>query len=225
MEPEITITKLESRRGGEEAVITVRIYGGEGREETSKLTVASKMLFDIGNIGFGSIPYALSTEQYDTLLYDAELWVAVKKSIDLLSYGDNTKSVLVRKLRERGFDKYLSEDAAEYVASLGYIDELNMLEREVERLANVKLYGRSRIKAELYKKGISRDVISENLGGLLENVDFCENLLKLVRKKFDITSKDDRKYRESFYGAMYRLGYAPSETRGAINTVIEEENE
>ncbi len=225
MEPEITITHLESRRGGEEAVITVRIYGGEGKEEIKKLTVASKMLFDIGNIGFGSIPYALKREEYDALTYDAQIWEAVKKALDLLSYGDNTKAALIRKLRERRFDKYVSEDAAEYVANLGYIDEYGILEREVRRLANINLYGKSRIRAEVYKKGISKDILTEHLSELLSEVDFEGNLLRLVRKKCDFSRIEDRKYRESFFAAMYRLGYSPSDTRRTIKTVIEEENE
>ncbi len=225
MEPEITITELESRRGGEEAVITVRIYGGEGKEETKKLTVASKMLFEIGNIGFGSIPYSLKFEEYDILTYDAQIWEAVKKAFALLSYGDNTKLTLVRKLRERGFDKYIAEDAAEYVAKLGYIDEVAILEREVDRLANVKLYGKARIRTEVYKKGISREILSEHLGELLSDINFQDNLLKLIRKKCDFSRLDDKKYRDSFYGAMYRLGYSPSETRTAIKIVTEEENE
>ena len=225
MELSISIVKLESRRLGEEAELTVFISAGEGREEQRKLLVASKMLFEIGNIGYGSIPYTLSREQYDTLEYDAKLWEAVKKGLDLLSYGDNTKLALVRKLRERSFDKYISEDAAEYICELGYIDERRILEREVERLARVKLYGRSRIKTELYKKGISRDILSEYLADMLDEIDFEENLIKLVKKKCDFLRLDDRKYRESFYSAMYRLGYSPSETRTAIKTIIEEDYE
>ena len=79
---DITIIKLESRRGGDEAELTVRIApAGDacGKADTRKLAVASKMLFELGNIGAGSLPYPLTTEQFDTLSYQAELWEAVKK--------------------------------------------------------------------------------------------------------------------------------------------------
>lgn len=224
MELSIRITELEARRGGDEAALTVEIGAGE-RIETRKLTVASKMLFEIGNIGIGSIPYALTPEQFDTLEYSAKLWEAVKKGLDILAFGDNTKSALTVKLRKRGFDRYLSEDAAEYIAELGYINEAQMLERAVEQLANVKLYGPSRIKNELYKKGISREVLDENLAECLEKVDFEENLLKLVRRKCDLDAVSDRNYREKFYAAMYRLGYSPSQTRDAIKRIREENEE
>lgn len=217
--PEIAIIKLEPRRMGEEVVLTVRISMG-GHEQTEKLTVSAKMLFEIGNIGVDVLPYELSREDYDTLEYDASIWEAVKKGIDLLAYGDNTKSMLVTKLRQRGFDKYIAEDAAEYIVGLGFIDERRILENLVERLANVKLYGRSRIKNELYKKGISREILTEYLTDMLDEIDFEENLCKLINKKCDISRLDDAKYRESFFAAMYRLGYNPSETKKAIKTVI-----
>lgn len=225
MELSISIVKLEAKRMGEEADITVLISAGEGKEETKKLSVASKMLFEIGNIGVNALPYPLTSEQYDILEYDAQLWSAVKKGLDLLAYADNTKSTLVQKLRTRGFDKYVAQDAADYICKLGYIDERHMMEREVERLANVKLFGKARIRNELYRKGLSREVMDEGLSELLSEIDFEENLCKLIRKKCDFTRLNDRKYRESFYGAMYRLGHSPSDTRAAIKLCIEEDNE
>jgi len=222
--PEIAIVKLEPRRMGEEVLLTVRISTGE-HEQIEKLTVSTSMLSEIGNIGFDVLPYALTKEKYDTLEYDASLWEAVRKGLDILSYGDNTRSVLITKLRQRGFDKYISEDAAEYICSLGYIDEKRILEKYVDQLANVKLYGRSRIKNELYKKGISREVLDNYLSDMLDEIDFEENLCCLIRKKCDYSRLDDPKYRESLYAAMYRYGYSPSDTRAAIKATADEDDE
>ncbi len=221
MSLKITIVALEARHGGDEAELTVKITAGGGKEETKQLSVGAKMLFEIGNIGVGVLPYELSREQFDTLEYDAELWKAVKKGIDLLAYSDNTKLALTKKLRERSFDKYIAEDAAEYLAEIGYINESRILERMVEQLANVKLYGKSRIKSELFKKGISRGVISENLEECFEKIDFEENLIRLLEKKCDFSSMGDRKYRESLYAAMYRYGYSVSDVRAAIKQMAE----
>ncbi len=218
----ITVTKLEPRMSGEEVRLFVNIKS-EKHEDTVNFTVSSKMLFDIGNIGMGSIPYELTEAQFDSLEYSAKLWEAVKKGIDIISYGDNTKSKLILKLRGRGFDRDISEDAADYLAEMGYIDEKRMLERAVHQLADVKLYGKSRIKSELYKKGISREVMDEYLDELLEEVDFEANLCALVKKRCDFDMLYDCKYRESLYASMYRYGYSPSETRAAVKAVLEEQ--
>ena len=63
MELSISIVKLVSHRMGDEAELTVRIApkGAEDqRADVRRIFVASKMLFEIGNIGVGSLPYALT---------------------------------------------------------------------------------------------------------------------------------------------------------------------
>ncbi|MBQ8249538.1 MAG: RecX family transcriptional regulator [Clostridia bacterium] len=222
MEISTSIISCESRRGGTERFLTLKITSGE-HSEKRKLAVGAKMLAEAGITDTENLPLSITREQFDTLEYMAELWEAVKKGLDILSFADNTKSRLIKKLRERSFDKYIAEDAAEYLSRYGYIDETGMLERLVDRLANTKLYGRGRIKAEIIKKGISREVVDENLEALLDEVDFEENLKKLLYKKCDIDSLSDRKYRESVYAAMYRYGYSVSQTRDAIK-IIEKEN-
>ncbi len=225
----ITIIKLEPRKMGEEVELTVKLapIGAESDTHTDirKLCVASKMMFEIGNIGVGSLPYKLSEEQFDSLEYNSKLWEVVRKGLDLLSYGDNTKSALITKLKQRGYDKFLAEDAVEYIAGLGYIDESRIMARLVDQLANVKLYGTSRIKNEIRKKGISEEIIREELQELLKTVDFRENIMRLLKRKCDFSRLSEQKYRESIYAAFYRLGYSPQETKSAIKTIQEEEYE
>lgn len=218
----IAVTALEERLGGDEAVVTVVISNGEHSEER-KLSVASNMLFEIGRIGVGSLPYELSLEQFDSLEYSSRLWSAVKKALDLLSYGDCSKRRLTEKLIQRGFARELSEDAADYAERLGYIDEKGQLSRAVDSLA-AKGYGRSRIKQELVKKGISREVISDELEILLDGIDFDDSLTTLLERKVDFTRLDSTpeglKYRESVIAAMFRYGYPPSDVKRKLREMM-----
>ena len=218
----IAVTALEERLGGDEVLVTVGISNGENSEER-KLSVASNMLFEIGRIGPGALPYELSEEQFDLLEYDSRLWTAVKKALDLLSYGDCSKRRLCEKLVQRGFARELAEDAADYAERLGYIDEKSQLSRAVDSLA-AKGYGRSRIKQELVKKGISREVISDELEILLDEIDFDESLTRLLEKKADLSrldsSSDGLKYRESLISAMFRYGYSPSDVKRKLREMM-----
>ncbi len=217
MELSINIVSLTPKNMGEEAELKIRISSEDSPEksEERRFTVFSKMLFEIGNIGVNSLPYRLTREQYDTLEYDGEIYGAVKKGMELIAFGDNTARSLVNKLRQRGFDRYISEDAAEYLVNNGYIDEASLLARTVKKLSE-KLYGRTRIKGELFKKGFSRDILSEKLEDLLSEIDFLENAEKILEKKCDIDRLSDRKYREGLYAAMYRYGYSTAETKAGI---------
>lgn len=214
----IEIVGLTPKNSGEEAELKIKISDTAHPErcETKSITVFSKMLFEIGNIGPGSLPYTLTREEYGELEYRGELYGGVKKGLDILAYGDNTKRSLIRKLRERGIDRYIAEDAAEYLEDVGLIDEVSYLERTVKKLADARHYGPSRIKAEIYKKGFLREVIDEHLPEILSEIDFAESAYLLVVKKCDVERLSDMKYRESLYSSMYRYGYSPAETKEAI---------
>lgn len=224
MELSIKITALEMRRGGAEAYLTVNVGNGENIE-VKKLALGTKMLRETANVSEDSLPFALTCEELDAIEYSSEVWRAVKKGLDILSFADNTRLTMIKKLRERGFDKYTAEDAADYLVRYGYIDEKRLLGLLVDKLANSKLYGVSRIKAELYKKGLSREVLDEHLDAMLSEVDFKENLIRLLRKKCDFSRIHEQKYRESVYAAMYRYGYSVSDTRAAIKIIREEYEE
>lgn len=220
----IRIIEIEPRMGGAELVLTVSMQNAVYCEE-KKLAVAKNMLYRMAHIGEGDLPYDLTGEQYCDLEYFEELWKAVKKGIHLLDFADATRLTIIKKLKDRGFDKHIAENAADYLVKYGYIDEKKYAEHLIDTLANTKLYGPSRIRAELYRKGISREIIDKHLDELLSQIDFEENLLKLVRKKCDIDAISDRACREKFYAAMYRLGYSVSQTRDAIKSIKEENEE
>lgn len=224
MELSIKITALEMRRGGAEAYITVRIENGTNSEE-KKLALWAKLLRKVANVSEENLPFALTRDQLDALEYGAEVWRAVKKGLDILSFADCTRLAMVKKLRERGFDKYTAEDAADLLVINGYINEKKLLELLVDKLANTKLYGPSRIRAELYKKGFSRNALDEYLDLFMAEVEFEENLKRLLIKKCDFSRLDEQKYRESVYAAMYRYGYSVSDTRAAIKFIREEHEE
>lgn len=224
MELVANIVAIEARRGGAERLVTLTLSDGE-HTQTQKFAVGVKMLREVGGFDVEKLPCTITREQVDTLEYNSKLWTAVKKGLDILEYSDNTRAQMIKKLRERSFDKYISEDAADYLVANGYIDEGGMLERLVDKLANGKLYGKSRIKTELYKKGISRSLIDERLAELFEEIDFEANLRRLIVKKCDVSSLSDRDYRERVYAAMYRLGYGVSDTRDAIKYIMEENEE
>lgn len=223
----IEIAKLTPRRMGGEVELCVNIIslGGDAEinREERKLTVASKMLFEIGNIGANVLPYELTAEQFDILEYDAVLWEAVKKGIDLLSFGDNTRRQLETKLRARGYDAELAAEAAEYIEKSGLIDEGRMLERYVKQLADSKLYGPVRIRQELMRRGFSRETISGHFEDALCEIDFDANLRRLIERKCDPAQLDDRKYREAFIASMYRLGYDPGCVRQGLKEFAEEQ--
>lgn len=219
---QIEIIDIRERMGGDEALLKIKLGNGELFEER-ELAVAAKMLFELGNIAGGALPYKLNEEQFDLLEYDSRLWEAVKKAADLIAYGDNSKRRLCEKLRQRGYDRDIAEDAAEYVERAGLINESRQLEHSVTQLA-ARGYGPARIRQELIKKGISREVISEELEERLNEIDFEENLSRMIERKIDAAKLKDgiegRKYFEKSVAMLIRYGYSASDIRKGLRELF-----
>ena len=139
---------------------------------------------------------------------------AVRSALNMLAYADCTAKQLERKLLDKGYSHESAEFAVEYTIRRGYLNELRYLERFVENLANNKLYGLKRIALEIYKKGFAINLVRDNLGDCIKNIDFSENCLKLARK----SGKTDR---GKLYEYLIRQGHDSAHAAKAVKSVLE----
>ena len=133
----------------------------------------------------------------------------IKKAFDFLSYGDLTEKQLRDKL-SRKFDKELSADVAQLFVERGYVDDLRIAERYAETFYEFKNMGFNRIKAELYRRGVSKENIDIVLSKY-ENEDQCERIEEFVRKKYDVSRSGDVAYRRKVYVGAIRAGFSGSD--------------
>lgn len=147
---------------------------------------------------------------------------AFNKAADLLSRRDHSEKELIIKLKQKGFQDEAA-DAVEKLKYYGYVDDSRFAQSFAKELQRVKKYGKRRIEQELYKKGISKDIISE----ALESLVFEESeLVDLIEKKYKRYLTDE-KGRQKTVAALMRKGYSYGEIKDALNALSnsEEENE
>ena len=116
----------------------------------------------------------------------------------MLAYSPNTRSSLVRKLKEKGA---ADEDIAaviEYLEKKGYLDERAFLFRFVENAG--KTYGKRRIYTAARAKGFSQNILDECFDEACEQVDFVAACKKQIAKK----NKGDP---QKLVAALMRAGY------------------
>ena len=124
----------------------------------------------------------------------------------ILSFGDNNRHALVRKLRARGIDPALCASVAEEMVALGYIREDDLLRREVLASAK-KLWGPRRIADALAAKGYPREEVCACIEALVEagELDFAAIRHALVEKRG--AGRDAMALR----AMLYRSGFGNSE--------------
>ena len=166
-------------------------------EPKAELTVYSR---DAEKLSVGE---EISDEELSYLTERSQYYLAVKRALAILSYGDNTCVSLKRKLVMKGFSRKVSDEAVEYMLSLGYINESQQLQRLVLREANEALFGKKKILARLLAKGYSMTDIRAVIRSLSDSgeIDFDKNFsLLLSRKLKDGTDEEIQKIR-------YKYGY------------------
>lgn len=189
--------------------VRVRISDGDLRESRSLVLSEGEW----ARLGFKSGD-ELNESEYDELERSAEYCEAVRRGIDLLSYGANSRSALVTKLRRRGYDRELSERVAAELYRGGLINE-NADAEGIVRSCLSRGYGKKRIIMKLRERGYENCVISEVLESF-EDVDFAANCAALIRKKCGGELPRERGELDKLIAAMVRYGYSYGEIKEAL---------
>ena len=164
---------------------------------------------------------------YDNMILDDEALTdlqgkvnarrAFNKASDLLALRDHSEKELLQKLRQKGFADG-AEEAMEKLKSYGYLDDSRFALRFAQELQRVKHYGKKRIEQELYRKGVSRDVVSDTL----EQLSFDEDALTALIERRYLRQLDTEKGVQKTVAALQRMGYSFGEIRDALQKVQED---
>ena len=155
--------------------------------------------------------------QLENLRREDEVRQAKEKAMDCLSAAAQTGGMLREKLRRR-----YSEEAVEVAVcrmeELGLINDLDYSRRFAADAVNLRYYPKRRIAAELQRKGVSEEILSEVLAEITEETEIktaCRLLEKQYREKLC-----DRRERDKVKAALQRRGFGCETIRAAVNLVI-----
>ncbi len=106
---------------------------------------------------------------------------AKDKALRLLEFRSHSERELCDKLKRAGAREEDIEEILDFCRNYGFVDDRKFAANKARDLKNLKKYGKRRIKAELYSKGIDGEYIEEALCFLEDDEE--DMLLPLVQKK------------------------------------------
>ncbi len=208
----LNIIGISSRAAGEEICVTLELTGeGEGQVQRESFVISSRQYLML-------CPQKgeCSMEIYDEIAHAAQVFSALKRGISVLSFGTCSEKALIAKLRSKGFDRGIAEEAVGELVSRGLLDAKSDAYREAQKQA-AKLWGEKRIVAELYAKGYSGEAIAEAMSALADDgVDYIANCRALIDKKYG-EFPTEQSARQKAISALIRYGYTTSEIKNAIS--------
>lgn len=136
--------------------------------------------------------------------------------LKLITVKDRTQKEIRTKLKEKNFDENIIEEEIEFLLNYGYINDKRYAEHFTGDAINIKKWGKSRIRMELLRKGIDRDIIDNAIEKAFEEAD-DERLFMEMEKRFSGADFSNMKERTRIFNFYLRRGFSPEEIKGAMN--------
>ncbi len=140
-------------------------------------------------------------------------------ALALLEFRDRTERELRQKLKEREYSAEEINETVLFLKEYRYLDDEAYVDRYIRSCAARK--SRRQIRADLERKGVSREIIDLQLQE--KTVDEDSQIRKLLQKKGYVPGKrlEPAEYRR-IMGALGRRGFSGEAIRKAMESMREE---
>ena len=141
------------------------------------------------------------------------------RALRMLARRDYSRGELVRRLTDKGEDETVSETVADWIIEMGYIND-SRYAAEIVRSYSERGYGPAKVRDELFRRWIPRELWDDALEQIPESGDTIDRLLLAKLGAWT----DDRREQKRATDYLRRRGYGWDEIRGALSR-LEEESE
>ncbi len=180
----------------------VTVCFDDGTEVKSTLAVVTDMRLFSGK--------ELDEGQINELRSSSLLSMARDRCIEMLSRRRMSRKELVDKLIRKGESEETAEFCADWLEEKGFLDDENYAAAVARHYAN-KGYGAGRVRSELHRRGVERELWDE----ALDNMPSPDGKLnKLISAK--LKDPDDKEQVRKVSASLYRRGYSWDEIRSAL---------
>lgn len=161
----------------------------------------------------------IDEDEWNKLVTKINLKKAVDKCYDLLSRRDHSVKELKTKLL-RTVDENSADAAIEKMLDLGYLDDEKYAQTLVRYLLDNKNMSKNFVKQEMYKRGLSADIINN----ILENTEFdnSANCVELITTKYrnKLCAEGGK---DKVTAALMRKGFSYYDIKHAFEMIEDEE--
>ena len=152
----------------------------------------------------------LDEEELAALRLSSGRSLAREKALELLSRRPMSRQELKSKLIQKGQDEDTAEYCAAWLCDNGLLDDESYA-AAVTRHYAAKGYGPGRIRGELSRRGVDRELWDDTIQAMPENTDKLDRFIAAR-----LTDPEDRDQIRKVSAALCRRGYSWEEIRSAL---------
>jgi len=146
----------------------------------------------------------------------ADLESTKKRALKILGNRNFSEQEMFKRLTGKGETEEAASEAVRWLVELGYISDSDYATLIVRHYSS-KGYGVTRIRDELYKRGIPRDLWEEKLDEVNEDA-LDDAALEFLMKK--LRGSDDKDDLRRASDALVRRGFSFEDARAAVNMYL-----
>lgn len=139
-----------------------------------------------------------------------------------LGSRDHSRKELFIKAIRKEYPKKIIENVLDELTEKGYLDEQRFVENFVKDKSHLNKWGPNKIKAHLYKKGISNSMAEQSIQKVFADKNIEELLLHLVlkgKRRF-LREEDPYKRKKKVVDHLARKGYRSSDIYKHIDDLM-----
>ena len=150
-------------------------------------------------------------DAYNELVSACTLALAKARALRIINARPMSREELRKRLGEKGETPENAEECAEWLCQMGLINDTEYAGSVVRHYA-AKGYGASRIKQELRRHGVSRELWDEAMEQMPEQDEY---LARFLRSR--LSDPGDRAQVKKVSDALFRRGYSWDQIKHALN--------
>lgn len=130
-------------------------------------------------------------------------------ALNLLGFSARSKQEIITKMRQKEYEEDIINNTIEYLTLYNFLNDEEFSHMFIKDKLKLNRYGINRIRMELFKKGIDKDIIESVLCEYSDSDREYNTAKELAQKKLKCCLKDpkDAQYRK-LTGFLMRKGFS-----------------
>ncbi len=170
----------------------------------------------------------ISEDRFSFFIEQNILYHIKLKALSFLARRFHSERELLIKLKTKAYEERLIKIVLNDLREKSFIDDQVFANHFIEEKLKKKRWGKNKIRAALFSKGVSSSTIDEVLLSFDSEEDQNEAALGLAKKKFEnlkLRETDSKKLKQKIISFLLSRGFDYEISSGTVNKIIEQDYE
>ena len=166
----------------------------------------------------------ISGDRFSFFIEQNILYHIKQRALSFLVRRFHSEKELLIKLKTKAYEERLIKIVLSDLREKSFIDDQVFANHFIEEKLKKKRWGKNKIRAALFSKGVSSSIIDDVLQSFNSEEDQNEVAFSLAKKKFEnlkLRETDSKKLKQKIISFLLSRGFDYEVSSGAVNKIIE----